>query len=280
MTTSPLRPGSILTSAPVVLGMLVMVSSTAHADEESAALIEDFFAVESVYPQDEGETQITFSTGLVLDSPDGDSHSSQFGLEYGVTDRLQVEIGFSHWHERTVEEDGIENSHTGSGDFEAGLMYNLPRHDPDGLHVSFGLEITAPTGDVDRDLGDGFWVYEPFLIVAKDIGETAHLTFNIAYGFHQRDEYPVDPDEIEAETDELEVGLGYVLAFGHSWRGTLELSVETNEVRTVGDETEATVTAGLIYKDIDDVEMGIGFATGLTDDSDDWAVVASVSYEF
>ena len=278
-TTTYDRPIGWVCVFAATMGMLQ--SPSVHADDDGTEngrqLIEEFFLTESVYAQERGELQITLGTADINGSPESDGLIAELGAEYGLSDRLQLEVSQTVWLDlQAVENDGRE-SKRGAGDLEFGLKYALRS---DGIHVAAGLEITAPVGDVDDDLGDGLWSFEPFVIVGKDLGDAAAVTFGLAYGIRRRDQAPADASEAEAETDEIEVSLGLVRAISHSWRTTLELTFETDKLGGRGEESEAYLAPGIVYKGWGDLEFGLGGAFGLTDDSADWSILGLVSYEF
>ena len=272
-------------SAMAVLAILLHVPPASADDDDDAdrhttPLIEEFFLIESVYPQERGETQLTLGTAHTSGAPEGDGQSGRLGIEYGISDRLQVELSQIVWFDREVIEDDVRASNSGLGDLEIGVKYAFEPAREDGIWVAVGLEITAPVGDVDEELGEGFWVYEPFVIVSRDLGDTTSVTLTLAYGFLDRDAVPEDADEIEAEDNELELGVGIVRAFGPNWRTTMELTYETNELGGDGNEVESYLTPGLVYKGRQGFELGLGASAGLTDDAADWSILGSLSYEF
>lgn len=280
--------GNQLISLPQVLCAILFtvsaaaIQSPAMADDaddadESTILIEEFFLIESVYPQERGETQLTLGIGESQDSPEEEGQWAQIGVEYGLTDRLQVEGGIVFWRDLEVFDDEAgAQRHSGIGDLELGLKYSLAPSD--GIDVAFGIELTLPTGDSDRELGEDAWVYEPFVILGADLGAASHLTLSFAYGI-------VDPrstaeDEEEASENEFEIGVGIVRAFGPAWRASLELSAESEDLGESWSESESFLTPGLIYKGVDDMEFGLGLAIGLTRESADQMVLGSFNIEF
>ena len=282
-----MTPDKPAVRSPFVSVLVLLIFASVHAqadthaeDRDSAGLIEEFFLVESAYPQERGEYQLTLGTDYVRDSSEGDGQLARFGIEYGVTDRLQIEASLDAWRNREVLDDGGRAENSGLGEFEFGMSYAFPTAAASGLRYVVGIEITAPVGDVDKELGEGFWVYEPFLIVSRNFGEETNLTLGLSYGFRERHETPAEADDVEPETDELELSLGLVRAFGPAWRGTFELTYETDELHDSGGETEAFLAPGLVYSGMEDLEFGIGMAAGLTADSPDWMLLGFVVYEF
>lgn len=250
------------------------------ADEKDRPpIIDEFFLTETVHPQEKGEFQSTVRVIAAKNDDEGDTNVALIGLEYGITDSFQIEANWVAWSQLKAAEDD-ESDRSGSGDMEVGIKYAFDENAKTGVRVAVGFDVTVPLGDVNKDLGDGFWVYEPFLAVSKNFSGSTNLTLNLSYGFLDRDEYPDDTDEAEPEVDEIEVNVGLVHAFAPAWRGTLELNLETNEQSGKGDETVAYLAPGFIYKGTPGVEIGLGVPIGLTDDSSDWGVIGMLSIEF
>lgn len=273
--------------ATLVISLFLLHTQDVQGENFSVAeqvnpptLIEDFFFIESVTSQERGEVQLSLATGYFSGSPEGNSQLGQFGIEYGVTDRLQVEVNLDAWRDRETVDDGVRLSHSGIGDLEFGLKYAFPSSAARGFELAIGVEVTAPVGDADRDLGEGFWSYEPFVIVSRKFGAETELALGLSYGIRRLDDQVDDPAEIESATNELEFGLGLVRAFGPAWRGTLELSYETDEVSSRGNESEAYLAPGLVYAGSDSLQLGMALGAGLTTDSADWVFLGLLSYEF
>jgi len=265
---------------------LMVVGSHAFADsdeavgaEETQPIVDELLFTETVQAQEKGELQLTARVISFDNDDEGDTNTVLLGVEYGITDRLQVEAAWAVWNQvKAVEDD--ERDHTGSGDVEFGVKYAFEEDERTGVRVAIGFDVTIPQGDVDKDLGEGFWVYEPYIVISKNFGASTNLTVNLAYGFLDRDAYPDEIDEAEPDADEIEVNVGLVHAFTPAWRGTLELSLETNEQSSKGDETATYLVPGFVYKGIEGVEIGAGIPVGLTNDSGDWGVIGMLSLEF
>ena len=270
----------VSTSLLFVVGPGIYASPGDVADKgDRPPIIDEFFLAETVQPQEKGEFQFTIRAIADKDDDEGDTDTALIGLEYGITDCLQIEAAWAVWSQSKAVEDD-ESDRSGHGDMEVGIKYAFDENGETGVRVAVGFDIIVPLGDVNNDLGEGFWVYEPFLAVSKDFGESTNLTVSLSYGFLDRDEYPEDIDDAEPEADEIEVNVGLVHAFAPAWRGTLEVNLETNEQSSKGDETVAYLAPGLIYKGMPEVEIGLAVPVGLTHDSADWGVIGMLSIEF
>jgi hypothetical protein len=214
-----------------------------------------------------------------LSGAEGDEYLVDTMLEVGLTDQFQVEAEWTALRRLDPDEG---RSESGIGDLTLGVKYTFEEIAPLGLRTAIGFEITLPSGA--GEVSENQYVYEPFLIVSKDLGDDGNLHLNLAYGF-------VDPDDGNAAAaeegegggegapDELEFNLAAVYRPAPDWRLTLEFNLETNEVDS-GDETESYLTPGFLWKGRDDLEFGLALAVGLNDDSDDWQAIGQLSYEF
>jgi hypothetical protein len=270
----------VSTSLLFALGPGIYASPGDAADNANRPpIIDEFFLTETVQAQERGEFQLTVRAIADKDDDEGDTNTALIGLEYGITDSLQIEAAWVAWRQvKAVEDD--ESDRSGHGDMEVGIKYTFDENEATGVRVAVGFDVIVPLGDVNNDLGEGFWVYEPFLVVSKEFGESTNLTNNLSYGFLDRDEYPDDIDEAEPEADEIELNVGLVHVFAPAWRGTLEAILETNEQSSKGDETIAYLSPGFIYKGMQEVEMGLAMPVGLTNDSADWGFIGMLSVEF
>ena len=81
------------------------------------------------------------------------------------------------------------DSTSGFGDLEFGFRFLAFNGRRDG--VFFGLDVTAPTGDDDRDLGAGHTVLAPVASWVHDFGCGTYMFNTVAW------EVPVDVEEVE-----------------------------------------------------------------------------------
>ncbi len=152
--------------------------------------------------------------------------------------------------------------HTGSftsgiGDLEAG--FRLVAFDGEYDILTCGLNVGIPTGDPDRDLGEGHTSLEPVFLWWHDIGRGWVLQSEIAW------EIPVDVDEPENE-------MHYNFALSRTLLGTCDWPVfhyltplvELNGITSLsGDESGATVidlTPGFRCAVTEEDHAGFGFS--------------------
>jgi hypothetical protein len=238
-----------------VLTALLLLPGAARGQEgeESAPeLVQDFFLLDAVYPQEQGEWQLSLAPTLDRGDEE-DVLTTEASFEYGITDRLQVEGTVPYVS--LDPEDGETAS--GLGDAELGVLYAV-RKPLLPLAISTGLEVTLPTGDEDEDLGEGETRGGPFVLVARQVGAAqVHGGLSLSFG----------------GGTEVEGGVAAVAPAG-PLRVTLELAGES------GDEDELRLAPGLLFPVGEGDEIGIAFAAGLTSATPDWAILVRGVWSF
>ncbi|MCB9551008.1 MAG: hypothetical protein H6705_03820 [Myxococcales bacterium] len=219
------------------------------AGEGPRQMVEELFAIELAFPQEAGEVQLT----LAFDEAGG--HNVEvLGLELegevGLTDFLQLSaaVPFAALLAPAPAEDAY-----GLGDVEVGVLAAFVPHPR--LVLAAAVEVTLPTGDDERGLGEGEIGYGPSLRAALDAaGAQWHAFAGLELGDEIGVEYGlgvtvlVDDDwalsleglgEAEAECNCIEVVPGIV------WRGMRALQVGVGVRLFAGDGTPSTGLSAL-----------------------------------
>jgi hypothetical protein len=224
-----------------LLSVLITVLCTTNASAEddshtdASALpqtVHELFLTESVFPNERGEYQPSVGADYQRHSSDSWSTLLNMGLEYGITDRLQVGLSMP-WV--SIHED----DHSRAGDLSAELFYNLI---PATATVSLSLaaELTLPKGNEDRRFGEGEQELELTMIMA---GRAAAVQWQINLG---------------GEWTEDESELVYSLAVLPMWpHWMLVPTLELSGAATDGGR-ELYVTPGLHWRPADNAGLGFG----------------------
>jgi len=209
------------------------------------------------------ERHINLSLADVDGADDGEVDELEFETEitYALSDRVIVGIGAPLVSINPI--DG-ENT-TGFGDLELSvhmLAFNGPR---DG--VLFGLSATVPTGDPDRDLGEGNTVLEPHATWVHDFGCGTHMFNVVAF------EIPIEVDEAENELHhDFVIAQCLVGTADAAFFRYLTPSFEVNTTSTInGPESGRTVvnfTTGMAWIVTDANEMSVGWSFPVSGDRD------------
>ena len=222
----------------------------------AGALIFHSFMGEKIYIQEQGELY-----AIVEAAHEKSSHEreSELGAEvsYGVTERLQVVAELP----LVISDPDGGTKHTGLGDVTLGFQYNFMQE----LDFSLGVRssFVIPTGDEDRDLGGGQFVWEPNLLAALRVGSGelyAGVGGEIVDGGGEPDAFT------------------YTISGAYPWRsliGVLELAGTLNS-----DEHDLYVVPGFYWNVGEILQAGLGVPIGLTDDSDDYQIVGLLVFEF
>ena len=220
------------------------------------------FQSETAYPQEAGEIQLTF-VPQYTSGHEGTSKSANVVFEYGITDSFQIEVEWGSFL-RVDPDDPDEATVQGIGDLEIGARYSWMNISGSNVHAALGVDLTIPTGDEERGLGEGEYAASPVLILAADLSSVPGAQVLANFG--------TDVGEGAFAFDEAEwfANLAFFMPVG-----ALTL---TTELSLSADET--FFTPGMIWRVADSVELGLGVPIGLSEVSDDYRVVFMLTWEF
>lgn len=247
------------------------------ATEEPEQPVQEVFQTGLVYPQERGEVQLSYTSRF----SQGLGHSSlhtPLSLEYGITDRWQIEIEWNAMSRRT--ETG-EATTRGQGDMQIGTQYSFMNMRGSNFHSAVGFEVSLPTGSLDKELSEGFIEYEPYFIVARDFPKLNNLQIfsQIGVGFVQRVKRHVELEDDEPAAHEFNLGVGMFVPF-RRLVFTGEFNLSTNRWNNDGREREMHVTPGVMFRLPRNWEIGIGAPIGLTSGADRSGAIFKFIYEF
>jgi hypothetical protein len=250
----------------------------AEEEAESEQLIQEVFDTELVYPQEQGEVQLT--TAPSWSTGHGERYQLPLVVEYGLTDAWQVE---AEWIAYQNFEARGESSTAGIGDVELGTKYSFMNLGETGAHAALGFELAIPTGDPDRELSEGMMEYEPSLMLAYDLPKAggSQVFSQFGLGFvdrvkHGREEAGEDE---EAAAHELSLKGGFFIPIG-ALRVTTEVSWTNNQWNNGGEEDLLYLTPGVVIDLPGTFEIGTASQWGLTRDAENTRYIAMLTYEF
>jgi hypothetical protein len=267
----------------MMAGLLSPSCSRADADDVPGSTnlekrpLEELFKTDVVYPEEKGELELE-AASVYQNHAGGDTWTLPLSLEYGLTDRWQVE---AEWDSLVQRFPAHQPAVRGVGDLELGTQYSFMNIGGSTFHVSPLFSMEIPVGDVNRDLSEGFLEYEPAVIVAKDFPQLHHTQFftELGAGLVQRINTPRDAGDAEPAANELNWGSGCFVLFPHQ-AATLEFNVSNNTWNHHGTENEMYLTPGYLWRVRRNVELGLGLPFGLNKSSDRFDVIAHVVVEF
>jgi hypothetical protein len=175
-------------------------------------------------------------------------------IEYGITDAFQVGVTFPGQYGGNVGDSGVAN-------IELESLYNFYNNKENGWAFSAAFGVSFPS--LSDEVGEKGFVFEPVLIGYKSFGQFAlNLSAGVAI-----------PSESEEDT-EVEVGVAAIYNAGII-RPSIEFAAEFED-----GETALSVLAGTTIILGDDLELGLGLAKGLNDDSPEWQAFSNLTWEF
>ena len=236
--------------------------------------IQEMFQSNLVYPQEEGEIQLTFFPSY-RKKTESELTRTFFEIEYGITDALQIIFEWDGLLYKNLK-DGPTNS--GPGNIEIGAQYSWMAMGDGNTHFSFGTLVEFPVGAVDNKLSEGLIQIQPFAVLARDFPKLNQSQIFFELGFNLADQIRNTSGDPEPSFESIFWNVGAFFPFG-SWRGTLEINGSNNELDS-GEINEIFVTPGIIYKLSREWEIGVAAPIGTTNTSDDYRVVGYLMWEF
>lgn len=209
------------------------------------------------------ERHFHFVLADVRGADDGEVNELEFEAEllYAINDKVALIAAVP-----VISLDPVDGPGTsGIGDLEFGLRFLAFNGKRDGLF--FGLNVTAATGDVDRDLSEGNATIEPVAAWAHDFGGGTYMYNTVTVGV------PVSVDEPENSFRYDVALLHTLLETSHSrWFRYLTPSFEVNtETALNGPDSGRMVvdlTAGLTWVVREEDEIAIGWSFPIAGDRD------------
>ncbi|MEL7197855.1 MAG: transporter [Pseudomonadota bacterium] len=199
-------------------------------DEDEPEQQEALFVLEEAFTQEEGEWQIGFALTQSLE--EGSEREWEAEIEYGLTERLQIEAEFE------FDQESGENE---IGDFELGLAYAIVESEASGEpEVTLGAAILIPSGDGEGDTsGVGF---ELSLAASQEVTEGVFAHANFGYS----DAATRDFGAFRLEQNEWSAGAALAYGFAVEWFviGEYEFAREAENIG-LGAERVSSHTAAL-----------------------------------
>jgi hypothetical protein len=218
-------------------------------------------------------------------------------LKYGLSDKMQLSLNIpSRSWKSKIEANGASSNADDSGIGQIGIGAKYSINDM----VAVGLDVQAPTGDVDKGLGEGTNV--GFLLACAREFKPVTISGNI--GYVMKSEYEDEHDVKHDPADPLIIraAVEYPIALGGRFNMNEFSSFAEFQAQFFGksksaghditdsDGSTLDLLVGSQYKkDNFKAKLGLQFALGDEDlrigrmqfyDSADWKIVATASYAF
>lgn len=251
----PLRRHACI--ALLIGGLPWAIAPVVRAGEAESAdgLVEELLLGGLPFSQERNEFQLTLSTEM-LSRDEAYTTDTVLEIEYGITDSLQIGVELPY-RVLDAKESG-ESDADGVGDIELEALWNLFN---DGVFVaSISTGVGLPTGDEDRELGEGEVEYE-IMILCAIVLENIEIYAGIGGEF---------TDDEEAFVYSAGLAVDFVSAVG-----LVEIAGAYG-----GEEEEVYISPGISFEVMDDIDLVLGVPIGLTSESADWGLTFRLSTEF
>jgi hypothetical protein len=149
---------------------VLLLPGISAAQEAPAQPLQELFLTELVYPQEKGEIQLMLGTRIDRARAD-QSTLVPFTIEYGLTDRWQLEAGWDGYS----RDDGAPFQGLTTARLSIGTKYSLMHIAHSGVHAAFGSDVEFPRAGAFADNeGENGVEIEPFVALAVDL--PAHVS--------------------------------------------------------------------------------------------------------
>lgn len=247
------------------------LQTVALAQTPNEQPLQELFQTETVYPQEKGETQLTFVSKFSRNR-EHRLFEMPLGIEYGLTDKWQVGLEWAVTSRLTTD----DTKTRGPGDLRVGTKYSWMNIRHSNFHAAAGFELGLPTGNVEKGIGEGEVEYEPYVIVAKDFPKLSQLQIfsQLGVAIGQTVKTPDGEEDEESISKTIEWNNGFFVSYRRA-----RFTTEVNWSKS-GTENSVYLTPGTVWKLPRNVEFGFGVPVGLTRDADRFRAIVKLIYEF
>lgn len=244
--------------------MLAGEEGQERGDAEEQEEKELVIPLKTKYAPQEREAILGFD---VAHSGEAETWITSLEFEYSIYDRVEFDLELPVVGRFPDDED----TQFGLGDLETGVKVKLYKSDDESLHLAGGLEVTWPTGEVSKEIGEGKTEIGPFLAVGKRLGPVSLLG---AVGY-ERVVTTRGTEAAEAKKNgfHVDAAVAYTFPFGLSPLLEVNSSFETGNV--------VSLTPGVIYAVTDRFQTRWGIQVPVTSDKEfTWNAIFQLLYDF
>ncbi len=186
---------------------------------------------------------------------------------YGIVDRLDIVVSVSYQFLRAEDDEGMQKA---NGFSDVAIEAKWRFFEKNGFSFALKPGITLPTGNEDKDLGNGRSTYYLYFITSKEMDP---WLFHLNLAYFRNENKSDDRNDLWhaslASTFEVIKGLKLVGDIG----------VESNPERTYS-VLPAYILGGLIYSPTDNFDIGLGVKSGLTKPKANISVRGGITWRF
>ncbi len=238
-----------------------MAGEEGRGEEGSEQEVVEPILTEETLPNSKGGVSLRLTTDYRRSGGEAEGVLPKVELFYGLADRWGAELSLPLAYRR-----GDDRTRYGLGDASLGLKYLTVKHSSVSFWpaVVVGLEATFPTGDDDRELGEGAFEVEPFVALLRDFGR---FSLQGNFGWSKA------------------LNRGHDDRFTYSWALALPLIARAVHVLAEingdwGREPQSAAAPGIKYNLSPEMFVGAAVPLGLNRHTPDWGIVTQFQIGF
>ncbi len=202
-----------------------------------------------------------------------DAGESAAVLSAGVTDNVDVVLGFPWVYSQVKENGTLISNGSGAGDMRLEAKWRFFARDGFSLAAKPGFSV--PTGNEEKGLGNGRMSYGVALIFEQE-WEGFFLSANGAYA---RNEFRMEVDRQTNRSDIWQANLAAGICVVESLQAVANIGTMTNGDRT-SRQWPAFLLGGVIWSITDAFDVDAGVKWGLNRSEAIFAVMAGIAWRF
>jgi hypothetical protein len=196
--------------ALLLIAAMAVLPRVALGQEPPPQPLQELFFTEVVYPQEKGEVQ--FTLGARVDRSRAQPATLlPIAIEYGLTDRWQIEMGWDGY----AQSSEWPFKHLRTARLSIGTKYSVMNIGHSHVHGAFGLDVEFPRpGAFAEGEGEDGTEIEPFVAFAADVRGGVSVFGSVGASLEPREVADLATRGARPE-DRGTIGCGALVAFRH-----------------------------------------------------------------
>lgn len=200
-------------------------------------------------------------------------YETGIAVSAGILENLDIICGVPYQWARANENGTITSDEDGIADIGLELKWRF--FEQNGFSLVLKPGITIPAGDEEKSLGTGRICYGATFVATKEI-DPFSFHFNLGYS-HNQFKLKADKDGNEADIWHISVAGTYDII--ENLQFVANLGIEKNPDKE-SDTDPSFALLGLIYSLTPDMDVDLGFKTGLSKTETDSALLMGLTMRF
>jgi hypothetical protein len=188
-------------------------------------------------------------------------------LTYGIADPVDIilSIPYQSWHS---DDSSSRTRESGISDLAIETKWRF--YEKDGFSIALKPGFTIPTGDQEKDLGNGKMTCYIYVIASKEMNP---------WSFHLNLAYIRNNNSEDDRNNIWHVSLASTVEVVKNLKLVGDIGVESNPERS-SSNPPAYILGGLIYSPGENFDIGLGLKGRLTESETDIAVRGGITWRF